>query len=169
VIDVGPIWQNVFVDRGGGHGIGAVPLASLLPEATDDHVRRVAEAGMAIDQARADDPMWNWEAGDRWSSFHMCVTEHHWDGDLFELELVVENHSTEGVCVIGATVNVVCWCRDEDHQFHDVAVMRHECKDGVAVADEFERTASQVIDWLQDTHDPVQLRTRVGLPSREVS
>ncbi|WP_370380346.1 hypothetical protein [Catenulispora sp. GAS73] len=155
------------MEKGEGLGIHTVPLARLMPEVTGDDLRRVADAGVAIDQARTDDLLWKWEAGDRWSSFHMCVTEHHRGGDAYYLELEVESHSTKGARVIVATVNVVCWCR-EDHQFHDVAEVRHECEDGGAVADAFERTASQIIGWLKDTHDPVQLRTRVGLPSRAI-
>ena len=156
------------MEEGVGRGIGSVPLARLIPELTDDDVRRIVEAGAAIDAARTDDRQWGWWLASNVYNFHLCVNERHSGGDEYYLELDVGKNGADAVLEVEANVNVVCWCA-KDHQFHNIVEVEQECQDTAELADAFERTATQIVAWLQDTHDPVRLRTRVGLPSREVS
>jgi hypothetical protein len=160
--------QNSAVEDGDVSSIRRVPLARLFPEVSESGLGRVLHAGVAIDYARANNWQWAWSAGGNWSTFSMCHTEHYRDGDEYEVELEVANHSTEGTRTVEATVTVGCWC-EKDHYRHTVAEVRHECHDGTAVVTAFEQTAAQIIAWLQDTHNPVHLRTRARLPSRTVT
>lgn len=152
-----------------------VPLATLFPQLTHADVEAIGVSAGAVDAARSDEdvPQWEWALGHALFPgpqpgvavvLLADVVVHADEGDEFGFWLQVF-WTDQGQIAVNAAVNVACWC-ETDHATHDIDELTLVVRAGTSLTRAFAAGSERLVGWLADPRDADHWRHRADLPPR---